>query len=133
MVRFEAVDDESARCWSNRVVPWSWNGILNTQVMYLVEMLAGPMHVLLYRGVTLGCNEGRELTNYWERGQCATRGTHHCEALRDTDTILPFLAYQAWSMPPAKHTRSELAWWPISWGQIIMRSEQGRLDKNLWM
>jgi hypothetical protein len=27
----------------------------------------------------------------------------------------------------------ELAWWPNSWRQIIMRSEQGRLDKNLWM
>jgi hypothetical protein len=44
------------RCWSNRVVPWSWDGILNTQVMYLVEMLAGPMHISLYRGVALGRN-----------------------------------------------------------------------------
>jgi len=56
--------------------------------------------MLIVLRVVLGCNEGREGTNYWERGQCATRCTHHGEALRYTDTILPFLAYQAWCMSP---------------------------------
>jgi hypothetical protein len=88
------------RYWSNRMVPWLWNGILNTQVMYLVEMLAGPMHAYCIKGWSWDAMKEEKGTNYWERGQCATRGTHHGEALRDTDTILPFLAYQAWCMSP---------------------------------
>ena len=68
------------------------------QAVFLMEILSGPKHNLLYwggRGVQL--RKGRRRTT--EKWGNARHAADTIERYYATQKILPFLAYQAWRVP----------------------------------